>query len=431
MGSDDTTPPNYGKFHLYCKSDWATLPDPGWLIKDIIVRDGITLLYGPPKNKKSFIALSMACAIAAGKPWCGFETRKSRVLYICAEGFFGILQREAAWQKMHGPVADHLQYFRRPINFFNPIDVTQAFEDLKAQGFKPDFIVIDTLARSMSGGNESDTKDMNIVLEQLEIFRMALGGAAILLIHHTTKDGLSYRGSSTIHGGMDGMIDVKADGLQITLTSAGFKDADEFEKFTVRCESRVIETQIGAKEVLAVKDRLGLVDILNQPFTDTGDEKRARKLVETLLYSFRYDGATSGKLQTQSELKGGSFYRALDIAKEKGWIVGGEGQGVAYRLNPDQSWKAAIEPAILSLTGALGGTEGTGSLPPLPEVLPPPLLPLHPLRGVEVVVVVGEALPPLPTTTTGEVGSGFPHPPQEGGDPLAEAAELLKKGKKQ
>jgi hypothetical protein len=46
--------------------------------------------------------------------------------------------------------------------FFEELEVDAAIKALKDQGFEPDFNVIDTLARSMSGGNENDTGDMSV-----------------------------------------------------------------------------------------------------------------------------------------------------------------------------------------------------------------------------------------------------------------------------
>jgi RecA-family ATPase len=103
-------------FRLWKRSDFPKLPAMRWAVKDLVVLGGVTLLFGAAKNGKSFVAVSIACAVTAGVPWCGFPARKLRVLYVGAEGFFGLLRREAAWSKVHG-VAVELQYFRRPINF--------------------------------------------------------------------------------------------------------------------------------------------------------------------------------------------------------------------------------------------------------------------------------------------------------------------------
>jgi RecA-family ATPase len=163
----------YGRRRLHWKipslsqKRWAKLPAMRWAIKSLIVRHGTTVLYGLPKiGKKSFIGISMTCALATGKDWCGFATQPAKVLYIIGEGFYGILRRQAAWEKLHGCLAgDNLRYLRVPVNFFEELEVDAAIKALKDQGFEPDFIVIDTLARSMSGGNENDTGDMSVVFK--------------------------------------------------------------------------------------------------------------------------------------------------------------------------------------------------------------------------------------------------------------------------
>jgi hypothetical protein len=133
--------------------------------------------------------------------------------------------------------------------------VKAALKALKEQGFDPDFVVIDTLARSMSGAKENAAEDMSRVFELLEAFRTGLNDASILVIHHTTKDGLNYRGSSVIPAAVDGLIESKANGLNITMTSAGFKDVAEFDPFDVRCEPVSVETEDGWQSVLAVKEQ--------------------------------------------------------------------------------------------------------------------------------------------------------------------------------
>ena len=331
MGSDYT-----GKFRLYRKSDWAKLPAMRWLIKSLIVRHGTTILYGQPKiGKKSFIGISMACAIATGKLWCGFATQQAKVLYVVGEGFYGILRRQAAWEKLHGCLAgDDLRYFRVPINFFNELEVDVGLKALKDQGFEPDFIVIDTLARSMSGGNENDTGDMSVVFNMIEKFRTCLNdtesNAGILLIHHTTKDGFNYRGSSVQGGAVDGLIESKSEGLLISLTSHGFKDAEEFEPFTVRCESTAVETDEGWQDVLVVKDiaEVTAADILNRPADWVSPA--AEKLL-AVLAQFP-GGATSTKWRKASGLPNTTFkkYRKeLETAKR---ITGGGDRDAKYHV---------------------------------------------------------------------------------------------------
>ena len=316
-----------GKFRLLCKDDWPKLPAMRWQIKDLVPLHGVTLLFGQPKiGKKSFIAISLACAVAAGQDWCGHKTQKGKVLYVVGEGFYGILRRQAAWEKLHGCSAE-LRYLRAPVNFSSADDVKTALKALKAQGFEPDFIVIDTLARSMSGAKENAAEDMSRVFELLEAFRTALNDASILLVHHTTKDGLNYRGSSVIPAAVDGLIESKANGLNITLISAGFKDVAEFDPFDVRCEPVLVETEDGWQNVLAVKEREQPAEIEDHDKTAIN----ARSLVNLVARHFP-NGTVRADLERQSGMTASTFYRAHSYAVENKWLTK---HGKLYNLPAD------------------------------------------------------------------------------------------------
>jgi hypothetical protein len=199
---------------------------------------------------------------------------------------------------------------------------------------------------------------MSRVFELIELFRTSLNDAGILVIHHTTKDGLSYRGSSVIPAAVDGLIESESKGLKVTLTSAGFKDAAEFQTFHVRCEIAMVETEDGWEEVLAVKDRVTVDDILNETFES--DEQHARALVKVMVEHFSNEGATNSGLLKRSGMSASTFNRGLKWAVEKGWLVGGGGKGVPYQLNLDGSWKEGLRFGI-TITSTTPGPTGPGS----------------------------------------------------------------------
>ena len=80
-----------GKFRLYKLSDFKKLPAMRWVVKSLIVKDGINVLFGEAKvGKKSFTGISMACAVATGEWWArAFATEQMPVLYVAAEDFTG------------------------------------------------------------------------------------------------------------------------------------------------------------------------------------------------------------------------------------------------------------------------------------------------------------------------------------------------------
>jgi hypothetical protein len=337
-----------GKFRLYKLSDFKKLPAMRWFIKPLVPRYGVTLLFGDAKiGKKTFLALSMACAIATGTDWCGFATIKGKVLYIGGEGFFGLLRRQAAWEKLHGVQAgDDLRLFRVPVNFFDEPEVNNALMALKIQGFQPDFVVIDTLARSMSGGKENATEDMSKVFELMDFFRAELlrqhvqelwSDTGVEIIHHTGKEWIDYRGSSVIKGAVDGMIMAKANDLQITLTSKGYKDAADFEAFTVRCESVSVETEEGPEQVLAVKECIGSPSAAKQP-TKAEEDLRKMEMILICMGSKKTYTEWFEEVHQQTATKGKdgkpkegwsqkTFDRKLKKLKEQGRVIGGGEQG--------------------------------------------------------------------------------------------------------
>jgi len=129
----------------------------------------------------------------------------------------------------------------------------------------PDLIIIDTLARSMVGGDESATKDMSKVFDLIDTFRCELKEPTFILVHHGTKDGLTYRGSSVIAANIDGAIEVSKEGLTLKLSCPlGMKDAAEFDTFKVRLEQMPVETEDGAESVPVVKDRLDWLDMTRE-----------------------------------------------------------------------------------------------------------------------------------------------------------------------
>lgn len=50
-----------------------------------LIVEGVTLLVGASKIGKSWLVLSLACAVAAGKPFLGRDTRQGDVLYLALE----------------------------------------------------------------------------------------------------------------------------------------------------------------------------------------------------------------------------------------------------------------------------------------------------------------------------------------------------------
>ncbi|MFM7698810.1 MAG: AAA family ATPase [Limnohabitans sp.] len=90
------------------KERWAEMGDGGplkalqgaqnslWIVEGVIAPNTVNWMVAAPESFKTFIALDMAACIASGRPWHGRSTKKTRVLYISAEGGNDIHIRRAA-----------------------------------------------------------------------------------------------------------------------------------------------------------------------------------------------------------------------------------------------------------------------------------------------------------------------------------------------
>src|SRR4051794_39403793 len=64
--------------------------DPAYLIDGLLPRDGLGVIWGPPKCGKSFFAYDLALHIALGWAYRGRRTQQGPACYIACEGERGL-----------------------------------------------------------------------------------------------------------------------------------------------------------------------------------------------------------------------------------------------------------------------------------------------------------------------------------------------------
>ncbi|SEH79504.1 AAA domain-containing protein [Rhizobium tibeticum] len=212
------------------------------LIDGLLDQGTLSVVYGASNVGKTFICLDMAWAIAQGRQWAGQATRKTGVLYIAAEGGTGVLGRVLALNQIHGrPGAKDFVLLRSKLNFYkSDADAKELLTEARAYGLENiGLIVVDTLARSMDGGDESATKDMSVVVGHLDNLRKATG-AHVMLVHHSGKDETKgARGSSALRAATDTEIELRktdeesATGGTITTTKQRDMDGSFSRAFTL------------------------------------------------------------------------------------------------------------------------------------------------------------------------------------------------------
>ena len=175
----------------------------GYLVKGLLQRGSHAVLYGPPGGGKTFVALDLAYHVAAGLSWMGRKVHSGSVLYLAYEGTGGLAKRAAALQRKYGTADVPLYVETADYNLRVPEGRKSLGETLAALPETPVFIILDTLARAMKGGDENSAQDMGSLNDAVSAL-VEKTGACVLLLHHTGKNKANgARGSSALLGAID------------------------------------------------------------------------------------------------------------------------------------------------------------------------------------------------------------------------------------
>ncbi|EIQ0071669.1 AAA family ATPase [Salmonella enterica] len=204
-----------------------------YTLKSYLPANSLCSIYGPSGSYKSFLAVSWACHIAAGRRWAGKSVSGGSVMYIVGEGGIGVPRRVKAWENVHGVKVSNLALVNRPVFPVRREEVNEVVKAacaIQAQKGQPvQLIVIDTLARCFGGNDENDARDMGAFIEGCDTIKRETG-ATVLVVHHSGKDdSKGARGSSSFRAALDAEFNVRreGDGGAIILTCTKMKDAEE------------------------------------------------------------------------------------------------------------------------------------------------------------------------------------------------------------
>jgi AAA domain len=229
-------------FPILTVTQLADLPDPEWLIDDLMVASSLCTLYGLFRSYKSFIALDWGLRLATGTDWCDRTVKQCDVLYIAGEGVGGLKLRVAVWMQHHG-ITDPIPGFRIIPLAVNLMDKAEAermiltvTEEQKADGFNPKLVIVDTLHRSMPGADENSARDMGIAISNAALIQRRLG-CAMLPVHHCGKDAeRGLRGSSGLPGAADTIIRASRTDYRVTLLIEKQKDIEDGQEINLKAQ---------------------------------------------------------------------------------------------------------------------------------------------------------------------------------------------------
>lgn len=301
-------------------SEFEFEPPVEWLIPNEVPDKAFTVIYGQSGAAKSFLAIDYAAQVA----------REREIIYVAAEGKSGYFARYSAWLKHCGYMKPgKFNLVPKAIQLLKENEVSQFIEECRS--YKPALIIIDTLSRSMVGGDENNQKDMGMFVHSCDMIREQLD-CAVIVVHHTGKTGDNERGSSVLRGAADMMISVSNEEGIIKIGCGKAKDSKPFEHRYCRLQ-----------EVTITQNKMDIVSCVLEMWQKVRFDQNAlsanqTRLLECLSSELFSEGVRAPDLKAYSNIQGSSFYSALNILMKRGYVYK-KGRG------------AKIDPVVISQKG--------------------------------------------------------------------------------
>lgn len=288
------------------------LPEAVPLIDNVLDQGTTALLYGKWASSKSFIALDWACSVATGRSWQGRPSQQMRVLYVVAEGVAGFAGRLNAWEMgwQTKIPEDWMRFLPMPVNLMT--GESEALVDLVTrEGYG--FIVLDTLARCMVGGEENSARDAGIVVDAMTELMYATPEhrGVILGIHHTGKDGKTLRGSSAFEAGADTVYFTEREGQTVTLCRTKRKDGPQSDVHKLRLAE--IEGANSCVVESAFSENVGE--------NDSESVAHLKRIFSDLFSATGVSNSDLRQVAADQGMSQSTFYRARAELVKEGWIV--------------------------------------------------------------------------------------------------------------
>lgn len=211
-------------FENFKEIDLDTSSNP--LVEDYLDQESICLVFGNSNSGKTFFSLDLALRIAVGMNWNDRKVQKGAVLYVAAEGGRRIRERVLAFKNEHNLNSTNVPFrlARGAINLFNSpsechLLIDEIIKTEKQFGMPIKLIVLDTLNRVFSGGNENASEDIGSFIKNVDTIRIETK-ATVLIVHHSGKSKeKGARGHSALRGAVDTEIHIEEKGNKNSKTN--------------------------------------------------------------------------------------------------------------------------------------------------------------------------------------------------------------------
>jgi hypothetical protein len=208
-----------------------------YLVRSLIPRVGIIIIWGPPKSGKSFWTFDVVMHVALGWDYRGRRVQPGSVVYCAFEGQSGLEARvEAFRQRFLAEERDPVPFYLEPMTLDLVADYDELIAVVRRQiSDRPAAVVLDTLNRSLAGSESSD-EDMTAYVRAADAIREAFE-CAVIIVHHCGIDGTRPRGHTALTGAADAQIAIKRDAVgNIVATVELAKDGPQGDVILSRLE---------------------------------------------------------------------------------------------------------------------------------------------------------------------------------------------------
>jgi hypothetical protein len=243
----------------FARLDWEALSKEkggeNWLLRPLVAQGRNVTIYSPPKAGKSLLMLELAAALASAKGAIGQDVeRPSRIGYVDWEN----VPVADIWPRLlaMGYQPDELSnlvYLSFPP--MAKLDTEQGGQelDLIAEAYGLDFIVIDTVSRTIS--SEENSNDTWLAWDRHAGQRLKARGIGFIRLDHSGHAGTHARGGSAKYGDVDATWRLELDPedlshVMLTLEGSRFKVEDHERVLHLkRLESPLRHELLGGSEV--------------------------------------------------------------------------------------------------------------------------------------------------------------------------------------
>lgn len=295
------------------------IPNTPELITGFMDSTTLTMLYAPSGGMKSLFALGLAHSLATGQDFLGFNTRKSKVLYVDAEMSAKSISKRCDDMGMGSITSDSLGYVTPEdgpaINLISKDEQEDFIEIIRESDYE--LIILDNLRTLFLLRDENDAaqfSEINTFLVKLRAL-----GKSVLVLHHTNKGAEIYAGSTNIETPYDaifGLIenpkDTKSKRIKVTKNRNGVEGLQALDnQYVTFSEERFHLNGTGLSNASIIEPilddlldrRFRTIKSLALTFQEAGAmAKGGQHHTYTAVYEFIRKNSLTGKIESLSHL---------------------------------------------------------------------------------------------------------------------------------